>query len=117
MEFRFSHHRPRVERSRPDVAIGWTVRVTITDGETSLFDDVAVDCSAMPLDPPPRRSDVDAVVRARLFAARDMVVDIYGRDVLVKAGAPCHPHLMRLCDLFEERRRFADVINFPLAED
>ncbi len=117
MDFHFSHHRPRVERSRPDVAIGWTVRVTITDGETEIFDDIVVSCSAMPLDPRPRRSDVDAVIREKLFAVYDQVLHIEGRDVLIKAGEPWYPPLRRLCELFEQRRRFADVINYPLAED
>lgn len=117
MDFHFSHHRPRVERSRPDVAIGWTVRVTITDGETELFDDVTVQCPPMNLDPPPRRSEVDEIIRARLFATKDTQVHADGRDLLIKAGAPVNLHLIRLCALFEDRRRFADVINFPLTED
>lgn len=103
MNFHLSHYRPRVERRRPDVAIGWTVRVTITDewSGTDLFDDVTVVCEAMPLDPRPQRRDVDALVHDKLFLA----------------GNAAHPHLVKLCALFEERRRFADVMNFQLAED
>ncbi len=117
MDITFSHHRPRVERLRPDVAIGWTVRVTISDGETSIFDDITVTCSEMALDPPPRRVDVDRALRYRLIADHDTVVRIDGREIHCMAGTPCHPHLMKLRDLFEDRRRFAEVINFPLAED
>lgn len=100
MDITFSHHRPRVARARPDVAVGWTVRATLQDGDTTLFDDITIACEAMPLDPVPKRSEVDAVVRDRLFLD----------------GKPAHPHLVRICALFEDRRRFADVINFQLED-
>lgn len=101
MKITFSHHRPRVERALPDVAIGWTARVTISDGETSIFDDITVTCPSMPLDPPPRRADIDAMIDRLLHDPN---------------GGP-RPPLERLIDLFHQRRRFADVINFQLAED
>lgn len=101
MDITFSHHRPRVERARPDVAIGWTVRVTVTDGETQLFDDLTVGCPAMPLDPAPRRADMDELLTRLLHDPN---------------GAP-RPPLQHLIDLFHQRRRFADVQNFQLAED
>lgn len=101
MNFHFSHHRPRVERSRPDVAIGWTVRVTITDGETQIYNDFYVPCREMALDPPPPRAVVDQLVDRLL------------RD---PNGVP-KPPLQVLIEQFEQRRRFADVMNFTLSED
>lgn len=101
MEIRFSHHRPRVERARPDVAIGWTIRVTISEGDTQLFDDLTVGCPAMPIDPAPRRVEVDALISRLLHDPN---------------GHP-RPPLQNLIDLFYQRRRFADVHNFKLAED
>ena len=101
MNFHLSHHRPRVERSRPDVAIGWTVRVTITDGETQIYNDFFLPCREMALDPPPRRTVVDELV---------------GRHLRDPNGVP-KPPLEALIEQFEQRRRFADVMNFPLSED
>ncbi len=114
MNFTLSKFVPRVERRDPETAIGWTVRVTIEEGDTQIFDDITImGTEAVPLNGTVSRSTVEPMLRARLFFEEDC--EIQGRKY--KAGEARSSHLRKLIQMFDERRRFADVINYPLAED